>query len=371
MKKLICLLITVAFLLTLSNMVMEANARLSNAVLDGEYVLVQLGFENLDGEPNPLSKRILLEFDGQGGYVATILLEESTITTRDTGTYSVSPSGELTLSGWTSVGQVTPDGQMFFLVDTDTADDALDIAVGLRKFEESEEPTGSIQGSHIMTLMSVEEDGLIFNARILMDFDVDTVNLKILNASRAEIVDFEDTRDYQVGNDGTLSITDSGIGQVSLNGNMFILKNPDEGSTSVIAFGLKKSQGMSNASLKGRYIGGQIAYMEDPDPLYETQRFMVVADGQGGFRVRDRAWSHGEPEGEGQGWYEIGDDGTFFLCIDDPEECFEVGIISSDGTVFTFISTDIEDEEPLDISIAFGVIRSGVPAMPGTYLLLE
>ena len=172
---------------------------------------------------------------------------------------------------------------------------------------------------------------------------------------------------YSVNDDGTFSINISVYdedhtfhGIVSSDGERFTMWP--------FSVGIKKSSGMSNASLSGEYITTAYFTMEYDvsSAAYSSMNFN--GDGTGTDEIIFSS-SAGDIE-SAPFTYSVNDDGTFFITFtEDGEDTNLPGIVSSDGESFTIVSTQSDD-----FGITVGIKKSSGMSnvsLSGEYIMIQ
>ena len=141
---------------------------------------------------------------------------------------------------------------------------------------------------------------------------------------------------YSVAGDGKLSVTGEGIedvGIVSADGNIFVLVDTNASDNDLsIHVGIKKSSGMSNASINGTFIMGE--YGTDPNPW--AGRIEHTFDGNGNGTYQQLENSSGSTN-SGSFTYSVASDGKLSVTGEGIED---VGIVSADGNMFVLVDTN-------------------------------
>ena len=147
---------------------------------------------------------------------------------------------------------------------------------------------------------------------------------------------------YSVNDDGTFSLTDPDMednplhGVVSSDGESFTMWTEPG-----ILVGIKKSSGMSDASLSGEYIMTEYYHRPEGENIAEYISVNFDGDGTGTFEI---IYSSGGEEG----WtvpftYSVNDDGTFSFTVTENGGGGTIqGIVSSDGEIFTMAYSQSE-----------------------------
>ena len=167
---------------------------------------------------------------------------------------------------------------------------------------------------------------------------------------------------YTVGDDGSLTVfTDSETlrGIISQDGNVLTLALTTTDEPGIIV-GIKKSTGMTNASLRGKYIISQFAdeitYSGSADhPVAMLSE--ISLDGVGNGTYQDLYTSSGDLD-TGSFTYAVADDGSLTIFSDGD---VLHGIISSDGSVFA-LSFTTGDEPGFMVGIRKSTVSN--PAIP-------
>jgi len=171
---------------------------------------------------------------------------------------------------------------------------------------------------------------------------------------------------YSIAADGQLTITageDVFHGIVSADGSVFTFAETNTGEPG-IDVGIKESTGMSTASANGCYV--MSGFGDDPDvhsPWSGLAR--ICLDGNGIGTYQDLYTSGDEPESDSF-TYSIAADGRLTIYVVEDGMQFQIhGIVSADGSIFTFAET-LPGEAGIDV----GIKKSAVNTMPGIPLLL-
>ncbi|HIO88309.1 MAG TPA: T9SS type A sorting domain-containing protein [Candidatus Marinimicrobia bacterium] len=192
-------------------------------------------------------------FDGVGTYI----MQTADATTPTTGTYSVSEDGVLTLDDGT-VGYITSDGTFGVIT---SGSDSENSFVGFTIKEGSEKSAASLDGTYMFNGLDMEwdeEDESYYyhfsGAEVAFDGNG---NYTVSEGDETE------TGTYSVSANGVLTIDgDEEIGYVSANDEFIVLAEAnDEFASAGIA--IKKSSGMTDASLTGTFMTGFVDYSAD------------------------------------------------------------------------------------------------------------
>jgi hypothetical protein len=122
---------------------------------------------------------------------------------------------------------------------------------------------------------------------------------------------------------------------LSKDGGSYVLVDEDLSDQNIsLCFGIRKSSGLSNAVLQGRYIMTELGV----DPDHWTGRIEVEFDGQGGMTWRQIKDSN-QDTASGSWTYSVAEDGL--LSIDGKY----VGIVGSKGELFSLVDADRASED--------------------------
>lgn len=178
------------------------------------------------------------------------------------------------------------------------------------------------------------------------------------------------TLTYSVASDGTASfdveensvISSFDIGQVSADENYITIVDADASDNFLLyGFGIKKSTGLSNATLNGTYIMNETG-IDYPNPW--TMRSRLTFDGNGNGTWEALEVSDGSLD-SGAFTYSVSDDGTLSV---DSESSGQVG---PDGSVFNLGDWNAQDEVMhFDVGIKQSTGFSNA-SLDGTYLYYD
>ncbi|MDA3789059.1 MAG: Ig-like domain-containing protein [Desulfobacula sp.] len=216
----------------------------------------------------------------------------------------------------------------------------------------------SLSGTYVMTTFGGGQDPDGNGSGPVLDVWTDYVSLSFDGNGSGEIIEVSGVSEtilftYSVNSDGkfTIEIPDStGTGIVSSDGNHFTFtdKGSDENTFDEVHYtGIKKSSGMSNASLGGTYVmttfgGGQDPNGNGSGPVLDvwTDCVTLSFDGNGNGEII-------EVSGVSESFtftYAVNYDGKFTIGI---AGSTGTGIVSSDGNHFTFTDKG-QDENTFD-----------------------
>ena len=292
-----------------------------NTLFDGTYLTGEIG---LNSTPYSVRSEVVGYGDGH--------LEWNDITApHGSGSFpiTVAADGRIMVDGADN-GIISPDGNAFATADTD-AMNALGLRFGLKK------STG-------MTDSNLSGEYIIGAIQLSPDPAIEPI---LITSSGLGTFDWEEllgpdtgTMDYSVDDDGTLTIGGIVQGLVGLNGNLFVAVSTDDvDSETTLRVGIRKSSGLTNASLSGSYIMCQMGIDAD---LF-TSIMDVSSNGSGTLTFSTIANSTGA-DGNGSVDYSVAADGV--LSVDGQE----AGIVSEDGNIFMILDLDV-DYEALMIGI--------------------
>ncbi|MFP6719410.1 MAG: LamG domain-containing protein, partial [Candidatus Poribacteria bacterium] len=222
------------------------------ASVAGTYVGATIN-QDIDDEGEAYVELFGVIFDGVGTYI----MQTADATTPTTGTYSVSEDGVLTLDDGT-VGYITSDGTFGVITAGSDSDQPY---VGFTIKQGSEKSAASLDGTYMFNGLDMEwdeEDESYYyhfsGAEVAFDGNG---NYTVSEGDETE------TGTYSVSAKGVLTIDgDEEIGYVSANDEFIVLAEAnDEFASAGIA--IKKSSGMTDASLTGTFMTGFVDYSAD------------------------------------------------------------------------------------------------------------
>ena len=219
---------------------LKSGSGLDVTVLNGTYTICQIRKD----ASGTMSSRMSFTFDGAGVLSGDILEDSNGPTGSLTGTYTVASDGELDIvvTGLSKdfTGNVSADGNIILILDTDD-DGEIVMMVGVKTASGMD--VADVSGDYQMSLYNCDTS-VTFTSRIDLSADgAGTLSIDILAASDGDLSEQPDMV-YTVASDGTLTIagTDN-IGQLSSDGEVFVLVDADASSDSEVALliGIKKS----------------------------------------------------------------------------------------------------------------------------------
>lgn len=287
------------------------------------------------------------EFDGQDTYDNTIEYDSDGDSGINTGAYTVGSDGAIAFTGTDIAGISSSDGAFFSIIDTNPTEDIL-LGVG-------------VQVSSGMTAANLI--GTYVVGQVRHDLDrVKTSRMEFtFNGAGSFVGDIQADSDdtpsalsgtYTVADDGGLDITVTGLpkdleGQVSADGNLFVILDTDDDDEVSLMVGLKTTTGADVSLLSGNYQMSQFG--GDATANWTTQIDMT-ADGSGNITATISADSGGDLTAPPAMTYTVGADGTLGITGLD-----EAGIVSSDGNTFILMDAVSSDD---DVTFTIGVKKS-------------
>jgi hypothetical protein len=213
---------------------------LDASVMNGSYTVCQI---RNDGATK--ASRMSFTFDGTGNLSGEILEDTDGTTGALTGTYTVAADGALgvVVNGLSKTfgGNVSPDGNLFQIYDTDDDGEVL-VMIGLKKTS-SGMSAASLSGDYQLNMMA-EDSTAPWTSRIAMTADgLGSISAEILAASDGDLSTPPDMS-YTVTGDGTLTIDGTEqTGQLSSDGEVFIMVDTDNSIDGevMLMIGIKKS----------------------------------------------------------------------------------------------------------------------------------
>ena len=295
-------------------------ALLTNTDLNGNYIAI---LQEADTDDKlDFGCRLLLNFKGNGKGTIQFLECNNSNTGSDSFTYNVNSDGTFTIAGSDPIhGIITEDGEIGTLSVIEEPVDDVTLFVFVKK--SSGMSNASIIGSYIAVTQETDGDA----SRTLLTFDGQGNGIaKTLENQNGKT--YSESFTYNVSSDGTFSVTNSGHGIISADGEMGMVSHIEKADDASMIVFLKKSTGMSNSKLKGDYIF--VAQNTD----YEGIRMLATFDGKGSGTYQHLESVYSGPN-SGTFTYKVSTDGTYTLS---PEGFVTgKGIVSSDGTVATLI----------------------------------
>jgi len=322
-------------------------AQSPNHILSGEYIMtLHLGYGE-KSEAEFSVEYISMTFDGVGNGTMETIYSSGDIFFSEPFTYTVNNDGTFSLPinflGHEAIlqGIVSTDGEGFTM---------FPFSVGFKK--SSGMSSTSLSGEYITAAYVTEEDEASAKLISLNFAGDENGTYEIIHSSTGDS-GVTGTITYFVNDDGTFFYTDDDSisefqGIVRSDGKCFTMMQPDSSEFGIYA-GIKKSSGMSNASLSGEYI--MIQYLMEEES--STEYMLVNFDG-GGNGTFEILYSSGGDSGSGSFTYSVNDDGTWFLNITAGVFVASFpGIVSSDGESFTMVTSNSSD-----VGIYFGIAKS-------------
>lgn len=346
-----------------------------NAFLSGNYQVNQVGDAGASAVTETV--RVDMSADGAGAGMADFSSANHSTGVAGSGAYSYTVAADRTFSVTTTTGTVhgivSAAGSPFVLTDTNRTvsavppeDAGVVMAVGIKK--SSGLTNAILNGSYQIHQAGDALLGAgLYTARVDVTADGAGAGTWTI-AGHSAGASGTGAYTYSVNaTDGTFSMTTAAgtdYGIVSADGSMFALTdtNPpaDTDAEIVMAVGMRKSSGLTNAVLNGNY---QIHQVGKGAAGRYTSRVNITADGLGGGTWSIASHSAGDM-GSGLFTYSVASDGTFSVTTKDATGTVTIGtdygIVSADGSLFAITDTNpvasamppIEDAE---IIMAVGV----------------
>jgi hypothetical protein len=204
----------------------------------------------------------------------------------------------------------------------------------------AQSPDSVLSGEYIVTMhfgFGARSEGDFGANYISMNFDgTGNGTFAIIYSSLGESGSAPFT--YSVDSDGTFSLDIEFHGEGStLHG----IVSPDGVSFTMWPFsvGIRKSSGMSNASLNGEYVTA--GYFTNDEDVSGGEHISMNYAGNGSGTI-EIIHSSFDDSGSYPCTYSVSDDGTFLMtvAVDLQEDIVLQGIVSSDGESFTMVSID-------------------------------
>ena len=324
----------------------------SNDLLSGTYHLNQFA-DSDTGMWNEINKIV---FYGNGSFDSEIVYDSDGETGSSNGTYEIAADGTITEP---EDGIVSPDGRIFSMVDTDPTDDDTEIFLGIGVEMSTGMGLSSLNGDYLLCQIRRDAGGTN-TSRISINLDGAGVIAGSIEADSEDPGPYDPiTGTYTVDDNGTMGmdISIGGVplakdftGIVSPDGNIFVIldtETPNDDEV-LMMVGIKKSSGMSNASLSGDY---QMNMFGGDSPGVSTWTLLIdgTFDGAGTASAHILAESDDpNPTDPPDMNYTVNADGTF-----SNTETGDQGIIAPGGDVFIIVDTDGPD-----VMLTIGIAKS-------------
>lgn len=174
----------------------------------------------------------------------------TTLGSNETNTYTIDAEGRYQVSGHTGYGVIAPNGSVYAWVDTDNTDNALSLVIGVRKGANLS--TASLNGTY--DFHQIGYGSGVYTMGMTMQFDGQgTESWTINSISGGSPSATTGIGSYSVTSDGVFTTYTGKTGMVSADHNFIIIADTDSAGGISISLGVKRSSGLSNTSLKGRY----------------------------------------------------------------------------------------------------------------------
>jgi hypothetical protein len=324
----------------------------SNDLVNGTYRLNQFA----DSGGSMWNQINQLVFDGNGSLDWEIVYDSDGDTGSGSGTYEIAADGTITDP---EDGIVSPDGSIFSMVDTDPTDDDTEIFLGIGVEISTGMDVSKLSGNYTMCQIRRDAGGTN-TSRMSINFDGNGVTTGSIEADSGGVPpDPTITGTYTVDDNGTMGmeIEVGGVpllkdftGIVSPDGNIFVIldtETPNDPEV-LMMVGIKKSSGMSNASLSGDY---QLNLFSGDSPGASTWTLLIdgAFDGAGTASAHILAQSDDpNPTDPPDMTYTVAGDGT--LVLDGI-----TGIVAPDGDSYIIVDTDGSDG---DVMLMIGIAKS-------------
>ena len=335
--------ITITIMIILSLSITMAEGVMSNAILNGEYLIGEYSPYQSGGRTVTRLVESTFKGDGTGSY--KVIASSDSATDSGDFTYSISPDGALNIED--DKGIVCCNGDILFFADTDNKDESITVMFGVKKSSGMDD--SALDGNYMLGQFmdnAVLSGGNTVTCLIELGFQEGSADYREIYNSTGSTS--HGTLSYSLSSDGTFTVEGNEKGIVSPDGNVLFIINTDPSDDSVfLMIGIKKSADIDSSIFTGRYLFGEIAY----DSNFIIQELDVIpGDGSISYSVIDSSDDAGDISGDFN--YSLGKDGT--LTTD-----YETGMVSPDGSVVFMIDTDPSDDS---LALAFGIKSSPVPA---------
>jgi len=202
----------------------KKSSGLSDAILDGDYVVNKVGYEG-----SILTSNMIFSFNGDGGVNYSTLSSSDGNNALGAETYSITSEGMLAISNGDE-GIVSSDGSVFVVTDTRDGDGNLSLIIGVKKsFAMS---NGILNGSYLVLKFGASPN--VRTSRFLYNFDGNG------NFTWQSLLDSNNGAEtYSLNGDGTFN---ERIGVLNSDGSIFTIvdTDPADGDLSLL-IGIKKS----------------------------------------------------------------------------------------------------------------------------------
>ncbi len=325
------------------------------AGMTGEYCVAQY---DIDRAMDPWTSLGQFNFHDSGTITAQDNATSDNILSHETKPFSVGSDGSVNIPSTDFAGQVSADGNVLLLADTDSRthfdDGEIGISVGVKR--SSGMSNAKLNGNYLVVQYDIDKPMDPWTA--LTEFDFYTSGTVIAkDISTSDNNPSTSNALYSVASDGSLTLNGTDLeGQVSADGNvvLFVDTNAkaisDDGEIGLM-IGLKTSSGMSNASLSGEYLVAQ--YDIDLPMVPWTALTVFNFDGKETLTAVDIATSDNAPSGDTRS-YSVASNGN--VTINDTD--FK-GQVSADGNILILVDTNsaihCDDGE---IGICVGIRKS-------------
>ena len=300
---------------------LPAVAAFAGTLLSGSYIMGQYHH----GDSGDWTSRRLLVCNTNGNYTNTTLADSRGSQSTESSSLSFNPDGSFTVvSSGDTRGQAAPNGALFAGVSAPDSGGSLELSFGVKKA--SGMSKASFVGNYVMVDFGTDPQPWVSRAVISPD---GKGGLPYTEKSDSNGSLGSGTYHYTVATDGTLKITDKPTesGFLSADGSLFCDIDTNANRSLSLKVGVRKSSGMSNASLNGRYMAMSYGFNDpnDASSAY-TRRQLVTCDAAGHAQWTDLDYSDGALS-SGSSTYTVAADGVL-------SSSGGFGQVSADGSMY-------------------------------------
>ena len=339
-----------------------------NEKLKGTYLMTTIGsceiynYNTQDDEvADSWEDTYLLSFDGEGEI--TFLENNGKPFSYPPMPYSLDEHGIMSENN-VPIGIVSSDGSLFSFVSTDDGPSRDDLVIHIGVKTSSGMSNASLQGTYLMTTVGTKEFyNQNFDDEEVVDAWADTYLLSLDGNGRISILEENGKpasypqMPYKVNENGIMTENDVPIGIVNFDGSLFSFVGSDGGPLEddlVIHIAIKTSSSMSNANLKGTYLMTTVGYKEiynhntQDDEVVDSweDTYLLSFDGEGEITFLE---NNGKPCSYPPMPYSVNENGIM------TENGVPIGIVTSDGNIFSFIGSTDDNSLEKDLVIHLGI----------------
>jgi hypothetical protein len=301
---------------------------MTDADAKGTYLIGNIRVESSTGG---VAAALDLEVDGAGSSELTIISDSTGGSGTLSHRYSIAADGGLTVntgSGRTEKGQLSSDGELFFLVDTDTSDDSIGMTFGVRR--SSGMTNADFNGTYMMSQLIIDQPSANL-IQITADGSGKFSYQSLTNENSGSAT-------YAVADDGSVTTVGeaNAYGQLSYDGSVFLFVDTSSDYPH-IAIGIRQSSGMSDTDLSGIYHTAAIIFEDNDTSLFAIARGNLISDGTGHVDVNFSDISGGGTNSSSETG-SVSNNGTVTTGYSMP------GQLSWDGSLLAFPDTDPESD---------------------------